>query len=126
MENYSRIVSLRNITTVREAHSLYPGTLAETGALGFITLMSIFGYTLYKLAKSRNYWLERNNNGMASLSTGFFLSIIAYLTTGLFLHMSYIRYIWLILAMGYVASQFRQSDAADGANIQNQENPSYS
>ena len=118
MEEYSKIVSIRNITTVREAHSLYPGVAAETGALGFITLMGIFLYTLYRLAKSRNYWLKRNHIAMANLSTGFFLAIISYMTTGIFLHMSYIRYLWLILALAFIASQFREADIMDDSTKQ--------
>jgi putative inorganic carbon (hco3(-)) transporter len=112
MAEYSRIISIRHITATREAHSLYPGVAAETGALGFITLMSIFIYVLYRLAKSRSYWLERNNTRLANLNTGFSLAIISYMTTGIFLHFAYIRYFWLIIALAVVASGFRESDLA--------------
>jgi putative inorganic carbon (HCO3(-)) transporter len=110
MAEYSKIIGLRNITATREAHSLYPGVAAETGALGLITLMGIFVYTLYNLSKARSYWLERNNTKMANLCTGFFLAIISYMTTGIFLHFAYIRYFWLIMALAIVASGFRDSD----------------
>jgi hypothetical protein len=120
MEEYSKIIGLRNITTVREAHSLYPGVAAESGVLGLITIMTIFLYTLYSLAKARNYWLGRNNNEMANLCTGFFLAIISYLTTGIFLHMAYIRYIWLILALAFIAGQFRQVEIKEISAKQNQ------
>ncbi len=110
MADYSKIVSLRNITTTREPHSLYPGVAAETGILGFITLMAIFIYTLYSLAKSRSYWLERNNSMMANLCTGFFLAIVSYMTTGIFLHFAYIRYFWLIIALSVVVSSFTEAD----------------
>lgn len=113
MEEYSKIISLRNITTVREAHSLYPGVAAETGILGFITLMAIFFYTLYRLAVARAYWLERNQTRMAGLCAGFFLSVIGYMTTGIFLHMSYIRYLWLIIALSIIASEFREADVEE-------------
>lgn len=126
MEEYSKIVSLRNITTVREAHSLYPGVAAETGALGFISIMGIFFYTLYRLAKARNYWLGKNHTEMANLSTGFFLSIISYMTTGIFLHMSYIRYLWLILALAFIVSQFKEVDIKDNMAKENQKKFSYS
>jgi O-antigen ligase len=126
MEEYSKIVSIRNITTVREAHSLYPGVAAETGALGLITLMAIFFYTLYRLAKARTYWLKRSQNDMANLCTGFFLAIISYMTTGIFLHMSYIRYLWLMLALAFIASQFREADITDNSAKQIQNDPSYS
>ena len=36
---------------------------------------------------------------MAALVTGFMLSIVAYLATGIFLHMSFIRYFWLMLGL---------------------------
>jgi O-antigen ligase len=110
MAEYAKIVSLRHITTTREAHSLYLGVAAETGTLGFVTLMGIFIATLYRLTKVRSYWLERNNIKMANLCTGFFLSIISYMTTGFFLHFAYIRFFWLFLALAIVASEFRESD----------------
>lgn len=125
MAEYAKIVSLRHITTTREAHSLYPGVLAETGILGFVTLMTIFAYTLYSLAKSRRYWLERNNIKMANLSTGFFLAIISYMTTGIFLHFAYIRYFWLLIALSIVMSEFRESDLQEETKAVGEKNPSF-
>jgi hypothetical protein len=116
MAEYSKIVSLRHITATRQSHSLYPGVAAETGALGFITLMGIFFYTLYSLAKARIYWLERNNTELANLSTGFFLAIVSYMTTGIFLHFAYIRYFWLMIALSVVMSGFRESDVVIAEN----------
>lgn len=110
MAEYARIVSLRHIIATREAHSLYPGVAAETGVLGFTTLMGILFYTLYRLAKSRRYWLERNNIKQANISTGFFLAIVSYMTTGFFLHFAYIRYFWLMIALAVIASSFTQAD----------------
>jgi len=113
MEEYSKVVGLKNIAKTREAHSLYPGVAAETGILGFVTLMGIFLYTLYRLVVARNYWLKRNQTNLANLCTSFFLSIISYLITGLFLHMSFIRFIWLMIALAIVASEFREVDSTD-------------
>lgn len=113
VEEYSRIVSLKNITSVREAHSLYLGLAAEAGILGLITWMGIFLYTLYRLAISRSYWLERKKSTMANLCTGFFLAIISYMTTGLFLHLSYLRFLSLILALAAVASEFTETESTE-------------
>jgi putative inorganic carbon (hco3(-)) transporter len=110
MAEYSRAIAIRNITATREAHSLYLGEAAETGILGLITIVLIFLYTLRRLAVARNYWLEKNQAGMANLVTGFSLSVISYMTTALFLHMSYLRYLWLIMALAAVASEFRAAD----------------
>ena len=119
MVAYSKIIGLRNITTTREAHSLYPGIAAESGVLGLIAIMGVLLYSLYRLAKARNYWLKRNQINMANLCTGFFLAIISYMTTGIFLHMSYIRYFWLMIALAVVASEFREVDIMDNLTQQN-------
>lgn len=119
MVEYSKIVGLRNIITTREAHSLFPGIAAETGVLGLSTLIGIFLYTLYKLTQARNYWLIRKHTQMANLCTGFFLAIISYLTTGIFLHMSYIRYFWIMMALAIITSEFREGDIMDDLAEQN-------
>ena len=33
------------------------------------------------------------------MATSFFLAVVAYLTTGLFLHLAYERYLWILLAL---------------------------
>ena len=110
MPDYSKIIGLRNILTTRQPHSLYLGVAAEYGATGLITLLIIFGVVLYRLAMARKYWLELGNTMMANLCTGFFLAVISYMATGLFLHFAYIRYFWLMIALAVVASSFRKQD----------------
>ena len=113
VKEYSELIGYKNIPGEREAHSLYLGVAAETGILGFITLMGIFFYTLYRLASARTYWLERNQKDIASLCTGFFLAIVSYMATGFFLHINYIRYLWLIMALAAIVSEFREADITD-------------
>lgn len=110
---YSEIIGYKNIAGEREPHSLYPGVAAETGILGFTTLMAIFLYTLYRLATARTYWLERKKQDVANLCTGFFLAVVSYMATGIFLHISYFRYLWIIMALAAVASEFRESDLTE-------------
>lgn len=117
MAEYSRAIAIRNITATREAHSLYLGEAAETGILGLITIVLIFLYTLRRLAVARNYWLEKKHVSMANLVTGFSLAVISYMTTALFLHMSYLRYLWLIMALAAVASEFRAADLEEGEMV---------
>jgi hypothetical protein len=38
------------------------------------------------------------------MATGLLLSIVTYMTTGLFLHLSYARYFWLMLALAGAAA----------------------
>jgi O-antigen ligase len=123
MAEYSREIALRNIIATREAHSLYLGEAAETGIFGLTTIMIIFLYILNKLAKARTYWLERNQPTWANLCTGFFLAIVGYMTTGIFLHISYIRYLWLILALSVIVSEFREADIVNETATQTIEEP---
>lgn len=54
--------------------------------------------TLRDLARARQ--ATRTLDPMLSaLATGFLLSIVSYLTTGLFLHMTFVRYFWLMMAL---------------------------
>ncbi len=82
----------------REAHNLYLETAAETGILGLIAFLGIIGTTLVQLARARAAALRRRPD-LAAMATGFLLALTAYLATGIFLHLSYARYLWLMLAL---------------------------
>ena len=87
----------------REAHNLYLGIAAETGALGLIAFLGAVIATLWQLARARRQALLTRPD-LAAMATGFLLAIVAYLASGLYLHLSYARYFWLILALGGAAA----------------------
>ena len=82
----------------RQAHNLYLATAAEAGVLGFICLAAILLITLWNLALARRRWIGRRTD-LANMATAFSLSVVTYMTTGIFLHLSYARYFWLIMAL---------------------------
>jgi O-antigen ligase len=102
VEEYARGLRLRLLTTNREAHILYLGIAAEHGALGLLCFLGIIVVTLRSLWRGHRRWRHARPE-LANLNAGFFFVIVVYLTTGLFLHMSYIRYFWLMLALANVA-----------------------
>jgi O-antigen ligase len=87
----------------REAHNLYLGIAAETGSLGLIAFLGAVIATLWQLARARRAAMLTRPD-LAAMATGFLLAIVAYLASGLFLHLSYARYFWLILALGGAAA----------------------
>ena len=87
----------------RQAHNLYLSTAAETGILGLICFMAILLITLWQLALARRRWLGRRTD-LTNMVTGFGLAVVTYMTTGIFLHLSYIRYFWLVMALAGAAA----------------------
>lgn len=116
---YGNRLGIRILTEDREAHSLYLGIASDNGALGLLTFLAMIGVTLYGLMQARRRWLETNPD-LANLATGFLLALVSYLTTGLFLHLSYARYFWLVLALSQAAVEVsrraeRQAAASEAA-----------
>jgi putative inorganic carbon (hco3(-)) transporter len=81
-----------------EAHNLFVDVAAETGLLGLGLWGVAVGVTMFLLARARRR-LKPQRPALAWLATGCFLAMTAYLATGLFLHLSYARYFWLLLAV---------------------------
>jgi O-antigen ligase len=86
----------------REAHNLFLGIAADHGILGLIAFMGIIVVTLKDLLRGRR-WLARRHPQLANLNNAFVLAIVSYLATGLFLHLSYARYFWFLMALAGAA-----------------------
>jgi putative inorganic carbon (hco3(-)) transporter len=101
---YADEVGIRVLNADRQAHDLYLHIAAETGILGLVAFMGILALTLRDLLRVRRRWL-RLRPDVAAMATGLMLAVVTYMTTGLFLHLSYARYFWLILAIAGAAAQ---------------------
>lgn len=95
--DYGGEVGIANEFETRQAHNLAVGIAAETGILGLVSFAGVFLVTLRDLARVRRR--RPGDDPQAMLATGFALAIVAYVTTGLFLHLSYERFLWLLLAL---------------------------
>ncbi len=97
-QQYADDIAIAVRTTDRQAHNLYLATAADTGILGLVCFLMVLFTTLWELAKARRKWLGKRTD-LANMATAFSLSVVTYMTTGLFLHLSYERYFWLIMAL---------------------------
>ncbi len=95
-------IAFRHIDKSRRAHTLYFELAAETGLFGMATFMSIVIFLLYRLWRLRRFYVGRNTE-LANIATGFWLSIISYLTSAVFLQLAYQRYYWILLAFAGTA-----------------------
>lgn len=100
---YSRRVGDVAASGGREAHNLVLGLAAESGLFGLVTFGMIIFVTLRDLLRTRNRLLYSDPRS-AFIATGFFLTIISYLVTGMALHFAFVRYFWLMMALGACAS----------------------
>ena len=87
----------------REAHNLYLGIAAETGVLGLTAFLAAILVTFVQLARARARAIASRPD-LAALAAGFMLALVGYLAAGLFLHLSYARYFWLMLALAGAAA----------------------
>jgi O-antigen ligase len=95
---YADKIGLQIHDTNRLAHDLYLGILADSGIFGLFSFLSIVFLTLWHLEKTRKRWLVDEPH-LANLAAGFFIAIVSYLATGIFLSFAYERYFWVMLAL---------------------------
>lgn len=95
-------IDFRHLPRPRRAHNLYAEVAAEGGTLGLALFVAIPGLLLVGLWRERKRWAGRRPR-LAEIATGFGLAIVAYHGTGMFLHLAYERYYWLLLALAGAA-----------------------
>jgi O-antigen ligase len=91
---------------------MYLEELADTGLIGFVSFIAIALVTAQQLARVRRYWAQRRAD-YDFIATGFLLALVAYLASATFLHLSYQRYYWLLLAMAGAASEILRPPAGE-------------
>jgi len=109
---YSQDIALRHIYTNREAHNLLLGLAADSGTLGLVTFLGMLYVTLRDLFMVRKQ-SQSIRPDLENLSTSFILVLVAYLSTGLFLHLSYMRFFWLMFALASAAAHIGKIELAE-------------
>ena len=107
-QDYGNDLGLRHFDSQRRAHNLYFETAADLGSR-LRAFMAMIGATMVPLWRFRRGCGTRPD--LANIAASFFLSVLGYLYTGVFLHLSYERYFWLLLALAAVAAAVIREDA---------------
>ena len=95
-------IKFRDLRGARRAHTLYLELAAENGLVGLLVFMTIVALLIRKLWQARHRWLD-DRPELADLVTACTLSLLTYLWTAIFLHLSYQRYYWFLLAFSSAA-----------------------
>lgn len=101
---YAERVGGRIHKTLREPHTLYLGIAAELGTPGIAVFLAMVYLVFRDLVRGRRRCLTAQPD-LAHMATAFLLAVVAYLATGLFLHFSYVRYYWIMLALASAAGR---------------------
>ncbi|HEX9654849.1 MAG TPA: O-antigen ligase family protein, partial [bacterium] len=117
-------IAFRHLGRQRRAHTLYFELMAETGVVGFATFVAIFGVLMYRLWHLRHRAL-RIRPDIAHLAASFWFAIFAYLGTAIFLHLSYQRYYWFLLAIAGATIQVAKKELEDTEQAQTDANPHH-
>jgi len=109
-------IALRHITKARRAHILYFELAAETGIVGFGIFMTIILILIYRLWLVKKRWHKKKPE-LANIAAGVMFGIFGYLGTAIFLHLSYQRYLWLMLGIAGAVIQISNSQEIKEDNL---------
>jgi len=99
---YGQAGGMRALQGNWEAHNLYLGIGADRGLLGLGFFLAGVGTVMFKLHHHRTRLLTIDPSA-SNLAMALNLVLLIYLTTGMFLHFSYVRYFWLLLGISSAA-----------------------
>ena len=79
--------------------------------------MAILFVTLRNLNRVRRRALESRPE-LSRLAAGFMLAVLAYMTTGIFLHLAYQRYFFFLVALAAAASSIAMRELSADAKLE--------
>ena len=125
-EEYAQVVGiLIRDDAERQAHNLYLGIGAELGLPGLIVFLIIGFLTIRMLLAARRASI-RVRPDLELLTTPYLLALLTYYVTGMFLHLSFGRFYWLMLAVAGAAAIITLREVAAGSTAPDQEPTSQS
>jgi putative inorganic carbon (hco3(-)) transporter len=95
---YANRLDLRYLRSERRGHSLYLEFAADLGMIGLGAFLVMVGTTIVFLYRASRHWRGRDPE-RALLASSFLLALFAYLASAAFLHLSYQRFFWALLAL---------------------------
>jgi O-antigen ligase len=91
-------ITFRQLAEPRRAHNLYLEMGAETGILGVSLFLGAIAVLLVQLEGRRRRWADVRPE-LEHYAAAFLLAILSYLGTAVFLHLSFQRYLGLLLGL---------------------------
>jgi len=96
---YSSRVGLDDRVEARKAHSFYLETAAEKGVMGIGALILLVGILFASTYQAKGQLRSIKRDDLIPWMMGIEFSFLSFMMTSIFLHESYSRYMWLIVAL---------------------------
>jgi putative inorganic carbon (HCO3(-)) transporter len=97
-QEYANRLGLRYLESNRRAHSLYLEMAADTGLIGLGAFVAMVLTAAGYLYRNSRYWRDHDRE-RSILASSFLFALLGYLATAFFLHLSYQRFFWALLAL---------------------------
>jgi O-antigen ligase len=107
---YARNLGLDGRSEERQAHSLYLEVAAETGLVGVAAFAGVLAYPIVGMRRTHSALRRGGRARDAQRVAAFGFALFAYLVGSLFLHLSYPRYLWLLLGIAIAVGAFSDGD----------------
>jgi putative inorganic carbon (hco3(-)) transporter len=115
--DYANRLGLRYLRSERRGHSLYLEMAADLGIVGLGAFLAMVGTTLALVYRRARYWRPRDPE-RAMLASSFLFALFAYLASATFLHLSYQRFFWVLLALATsVVWALQREEGADAGGV---------
>jgi O-antigen ligase len=101
---YARTLALDARRDERAAHSLYLEVAAETGIVGAAAFAILLLHPIAGVIRTRSALRDEGLSRHAQHVVAFGIALFGYLVGSLFLHLSYPRYLWLLLGIALAVS----------------------
>ena len=102
----------------RGAHNLYLQIGAEQGLIGLATFGILIWSAFYRMQFAKRIFQRKGEQELVDISVALMIGILGYLIAGIFIHLAYPRYFWMLyglaLALPQVATHL-ELDSQEGA-----------
>jgi O-antigen ligase len=108
-QEYSRGLGIDSSRWDQAPHNLYLEIVTEKGLVGLSVFALLIGTMFAGIGRARRQFLNLGEPNLASLVVAFRIGIIGYMIAATFLQLSYPRFFWVLIGIGFAIPNVAQN-----------------